>query len=31
MRAEFVRDAEAALGAEGIVEQVRTYECWTPR
>lgn len=30
MRAEFVRDAEAALGAEGIVkepEQLRTYEC----
>src|ERR671918_316249 len=30
MRAEFVRDAEAALGAEGVVkepEQLRTYEC----
>lgn len=30
MRAEFVRDVEAVLGAEGVVkepEQLRTYEC----
>jgi glycolate oxidase len=30
MRVEFVRDVEAALGAEGVVkepEQLRTYEC----